>query len=147
MAYRDTWVECEQCEKQFVYRVEQQRQQEKQGVPVVPPELCSSCRQSTQRHREPQPQRERGAESRPQAAKAPASSDVLGYGPHEGVVKWYNSEKGYGFIAHSAGKEVFFHHTGIAPGESHEFPDGTRVTFVVEETERGPQAVEVERME
>jgi CspA family cold shock protein len=69
----------------------------------------------------------------------------LGPGPHEGRVKWYDHGKGYGFIAHPGGEEVFFHRTGIAPGEIPDFPDGTPVTYLVEQTTKGPQAVDVER--
>jgi CspA family cold shock protein len=72
---------------------------------------------------------------------------MVGHGPHEGSVKWFDREKGYGFISHPSGEEIFFHRTGVAPGEPMEFPDGTPVTFCVEETEKGPQAVDVERME
>jgi CspA family cold shock protein len=67
-------------------------------------------------------------------------------GPHEGSVKWYDGDKGYGFIVHSDGEEIFFHRTGIAPGEDPHFPDGTRVTYCIEQTDKGPQAVDVERM-
>ena len=89
----------------------------------------------------------RARSQKPRPEPQPKETTPLGYGPHEGNVKWYSNEKGYGFIIHPSGTEIFFHHTGIAPGERHEFPDGTRVTFLVEESERGPQAVEVERMD
>jgi CspA family cold shock protein len=62
-------------------------------------------------------------------------------------VKWYDSEKGYGFIVQQSGDEIFFHRTGIAPGERPRFPDGTRVTFLIEKTSKGPQAIDVARMD
>jgi len=62
-------------------------------------------------------------------------------------VKWYDTEKGYGFIVQHSGDEIFFHRTGIASGEQPFFPDGTRVTYLVEHTGRGPQAVDVARMD
>jgi CspA family cold shock protein len=62
-------------------------------------------------------------------------------------VKWYDGERGYGFIIHPSGEEIFFHRTGVAPGERPYFPDGTRVTYLIEETEKGPQAVDVARMD
>jgi CspA family cold shock protein len=71
----------------------------------------------------------------------------LGPGPHEGSVKWYDSEKGYGFIVHPDGTELFFHRTGVAPGETPDFPDGVQVTYCVEDSDKGPQAVDVERMD
>jgi len=70
----------------------------------------------------------------------------LDRGPHEGKVKWYDNDKGYGFIVHPNGEELFFHRTGIAPGETPNFPDDTMVTYCVEQTSKGPQAIEVERM-
>jgi len=71
---------------------------------------------------------------------------VLEPGPHDGTVKWYDTEKRYGFIIHPNGEEIFFHYSGIMPGEKPYFPDGTRVTYLVEQTEKGPQAVDVARM-
>jgi CspA family cold shock protein len=72
---------------------------------------------------------------------------ALGPGPHEGTVKWFDGEKGYGFLAHPDGTELFFHRSGIAPGEEINFPDGAPVTFLIEQSEKGPQAVDVARME
>jgi CspA family cold shock protein len=72
---------------------------------------------------------------------------VFGTGPREGSVKWYDQEKGYGFIVDSSGEELFFHRTGLAPGESPHFAEGTRVGYLVEQTDRGPQATDVERMD
>jgi CspA family cold shock protein len=139
-------ITCEECEKQFVFRVEEQRRMAARGEEVTPPDLCATCRGEEPRtHAAPPPQPKREApKPKPQPKAEP---EPLGAGPHEGEVKWYDPEKGYGFIAHPSGNEIFFHRTGIAPGEMNKFPDGTKVTFCVEETEKGPQAVEVERME
>jgi len=144
MAYRDTWATCEQCGKQFVFGVEEQRRQAEQGQEITPPRLCPQHRGEAAPRREERPERR----DRAQPAQRPVKdrSEPLGYGPHEGRVKWYSKEKGYGFIVHSGGEQVFFHHSGIKNlGE--EFPEDAPVTFLVEETEKGPQAVEVERMD
>jgi len=85
--------------------------------------------------------------SRPGAEQKPRTPVALGPGPHEGNVKWYDQDKGYGFIVHASGEEIFFHRTSIAPGETPFFPDGTRVTYLVEQTSRGSQAVDVARMD
>ena len=92
--------------------------------------------------RHPEPRRE--SQPRPAAEQKPRqpAPAPLGPGPHEGQVKWYDREKGYGFIVHPGGEELFFHRTGLALGEIPDFPDGTR-----EETEKGPQAADVERMD
>jgi CspA family cold shock protein len=146
MSYRDTWESCTSCGKQFVFRVEEQRRQGQRGQEVAPPELCPSCRGETREEHRPEPRRE----SRPEPTReSPKATDAaaLGPGPHEGSVKWFDLEKGYGFLMHPSGVELFFHRTGIVPGEVPDFPDGARVTFCIEHTEKGPQAVEVERME
>jgi CspA family cold shock protein len=145
MAYQDTWAICTQCGNQFIFRIEEQRRQAERGVEVTPPELCPSCRTSARATRRREPRRE--PTPRPSAEREPKTPAASGLGPHEGSVKWYDSEKGYGFIVQQSGDEIFFHRTGIAPGETPRFPDGTRVTFLVEQTSRGPQAVDVARMD
>ena len=145
MTYQDTWAICTQCGKQFVFRIEEQRRQAERGMEVTPPELCPSCRTSGRATRRPEPRRE--PTSRPSAEREPKTPAAHGPGPHEGSVKWYDSEKGYGFIVRQSGDEIFFHRTGIAPGETPRFPDGTRVTFLIEKTSKGPQAVDVARMD
>jgi CspA family cold shock protein len=62
-------------------------------------------------------------------------------------VKWFSREKGYGFLVHPGGQDIFFHRSSLAPGEVEHVTEGMRVSFLIEETERGPQAVEVERLE
>jgi CspA family cold shock protein len=141
MSYQDTWATCTQCGKQFIFRVEDQRRQARRGEEITPPEQCPSCQTPARRETRSQPRPKPAVE---QETRKPES---LGPGPHEGHVKWYDGEKGYGFIIHQGGEEVFFHRTGIAPGELPDFPDGTRVTYVIEQTEKGPQAIDVERMD
>ena len=144
MAYQDTWAICARCGKQFVFRIEEQRRQAERGEEIAPPELCVSCRalvRTERRQRFPRESTSRPGEQRPR------TSMEFGSGPHEGSVKWYDREKGYGFIIHRTGEEIFFHRTGIAPGEAPFFPEGTRVTYLVEQTSKGPQAVDVARMD
>jgi len=146
MAYRDTWAVCQQCGQRFIFRVEDQRQQAKQGKQITAPELCPACRAKARPRAERHPQPSIKPEPRPQTRREPKPSAVLEPGPHEGTVKWYDSEKRYGFIIHPSGEEIFFHRSGIAPGEEPHFPDGTRVTYLIEQTEKGPQAVDVARV-
>jgi CspA family cold shock protein len=147
MPYQDSWAVCTRCGQQFVFRIEDQRRQAKQGEEITPPELCPSCRGSSKAERRVEPRRE--SQSRPTAERGAQrpSPEAIGPGPYEGSVKWYDHEKGYGFIVHPGGEELFFHRTGVAPGETPDFPDGARVTYCVEQTEKGPQAVDVERMD
>ncbi|MGD1994933.1 MAG: cold shock domain-containing protein [Anaerolineae bacterium] len=145
MAYRDTWATCAQCEKQFIFRVEEQRRQAERGEDITAPELCPSCRTSARTASRPAPKSQ--PRSRPRAEQKPEAAAVLGPGPHEGSVKWYDGERGYGFIVQRSGEDIFFHRTGIAAGESPSFHSGTRVTYLIEHTEKGPQAVDVAPMD
>lgn len=62
-----------------------------------------------------------------------------------GTVKWFNAEKGYGFIQREAGKDVFVHHSEIEGEGYRELREGERVTFVVTQGQKGPQASQVRR--
>jgi CspA family cold shock protein len=145
MTYRDTQITCTACGKQFIFRIEEQRRQAQRGEEATPPELCPACRTQTRAERRPKPATK--SSPKPQAEQKPRTPTVLEPGPHEGSVKWYDGERGYGFIIHPSGEEIFFHRTGVAPGERPYFPDGARVTYLIEETEKGPQAVDVARMD
>jgi CspA family cold shock protein len=62
----------------------------------------------------------------------------------QGTVKWFSRVKGYGFIApEDEGKEIFVHFSGIEGEGYRNLEEGQRVTYVVEETPKGPQAVSV----
>lgn len=62
----------------------------------------------------------------------------------QGTVKWFSRVKGYGFIApEDGGKEIFVHFSGIEGEGYRNLEEGQRVTYVVEETPKGPQAVSV----
>lgn len=62
-----------------------------------------------------------------------------------GVVKWFNGDKGFGFIAPDEGgdKDAFVHITNINGGVR--IDEGDRVTFDIEDSARGPQAVNVSK--
>lgn len=145
MAYRDTLVTCANCGKEFIFRVEDQRRQAERGEEITPLDLCPACRPGSTVERRSEPERRPRPE--PRAEKKVDETVALGPGPHEGSVKWFDGDKGYGFIAHPDGPEIFFHRSGIAPGEGEDFPDGAPVTFLIEQTEKGPQAVDVARMD
>ena len=66
--------------------------------------------------------------------------------PPEGTLKWFNNEKGYGFISPDDGSEdVFVHHTGIAGGGFKSLDEGEKVTYEVVRGRRGVQARNVSR--
>ena len=62
----------------------------------------------------------------------------------EGTVKWFNAEKGYGFIQRDTGDDVFVHYSAIQGGGYRSLDEGSRVSFVVETGQKGLQATEVE---
>ena len=62
----------------------------------------------------------------------------------EGTVKWFNSEKGFGFIQRDSGDDVFVHYSAIQGGGYRSLDEGSRVTFVVQTGQKGLQAAEVE---
>ncbi|MCD6082830.1 cold-shock protein [Candidatus Aerophobetes bacterium] len=66
--------------------------------------------------------------------------------PEEGTVKWFDDRKGYGFIERSNGKDVFVHFSNIQTEGFKSLKEGEKVSFEVEETERGPQAVKVVKL-
>ncbi|MEC8993138.1 MAG: cold-shock protein [Candidatus Latescibacterota bacterium] len=58
-----------------------------------------------------------------------------------GVIKWYNSRKGYGFITRESGDDLFVHFTAL--GTSDEIREGQRVEFDISESGKGPMAQDV----
>ena len=61
----------------------------------------------------------------------------------DGIVKWFNERKGYGFIEQNEGPDVFVHHSGINATGFKSLNEGDRVTFDIEEGQKGPRAVNV----
>lgn len=60
-----------------------------------------------------------------------------------GTVKWFNSSKGYGFIQHEGGPDVFVHFSAIQMGGYKALNEGQKVEFSVEQGPKGPQAADV----
>ena len=63
----------------------------------------------------------------------------------QGTVKWFNADKGFGFITREDGNDVFVHFSAIQGDGFKTLDEGQSVTFDVEESDRGPQAVNVNK--
>ena len=64
----------------------------------------------------------------------------------QGTVKWFNAEKGFGFIEREGGDDVFVHFSAIQGEGFKSLEEGQKVTFEVEQGQRGPQASNVQKV-
>jgi CspA family cold shock protein len=64
----------------------------------------------------------------------------------QGLVKWFNAKKGYGFITRETGEDIFVHYSGIVGDGYRKLNEGEKVQFEIEETEKGPQATSVSKV-
>ena len=64
----------------------------------------------------------------------------------QGTVKWFNAEKGFGFITRDDGGDVFVHHTAIIGEGYRRLDEGQKVSFDVTEGKKGPQASNVTKL-
>lgn len=64
----------------------------------------------------------------------------------KGTVKWFNNQKGYGFICDEQGNDVFVHYSGISAEGFKSLEEGAAVEFDVVNGEKGPQATNVTKL-
>lgn len=64
----------------------------------------------------------------------------------KGTVKWFNNQKGYGFITPESGNDVFVHHSAIKSEGFKSLEEGQQVEFDVQQGPKGEQAVNVMKM-
>jgi CspA family cold shock protein len=115
MAYRDQSVSCKECGKQFIYRVEEQRQQDVMGLEIVAPEKCPECR---------------------------IEEDVTP-GLRPGLIKWYRDDKHFGFLTQADGSEIFFHRSAVDGNAAEILHENVAVWYEVTKTEKGLQAINI----
>ena len=80
------------------------------------------------------------------AIQAGSSRHILAKGEGvlaNGIVKWFSDKKGYGFIENEEGGDVFVHFSAITMSGFKTLAEGDRVTFEIEEGDRGPAAANV----
>lgn len=153
MNFRDRWEIDEETGKRFLFTVEMQRKLARAGLPIEPAfvgQLQSLSQESNSRA----PIREE-ADAAFRAAPKGTRSKISGpetiqidpqTGKYIGQVKWYNPQKGFGFILRGEGEEIFFHRSASV-GEKLDLPDGQWVLYDVEDTQKGPEATDVELYE
>ncbi len=114
--FADKLLHCEECGAAFIFTVEEQRRQTADTGTVEEPSLCPKCRGRT-------------------AQKTT--------GRLSGHIKWFSQRKGYGFITQDDGPDIFVHITGVEAEAQANLEKGQPVTFEIENTPQGPQAVRV----
>ncbi len=62
----------------------------------------------------------------------------------EGTVKWFNDQKGFGFITTNDGRDLFVHHSNIVSDGFRTLAEGAKVKFEVEQGNKGPCATQVQ---
>ncbi len=88
----------------------------------------------------------RQADTKPAPGASPVTTTGAGTRQH-GQVKWFNVSKGFGFITRDDGEEIFVHFRSIRGGGRRGLRDGQKVTFIVADSDKGPQAEDVEALD
>ena len=97
-------------------------------------------RRADKRRADQRPADKRRADKRPEKRKRNGKREA-------GQVKWFNASKGFGFITLESGDEVFVHFRSIRGEGRRSLRDGQRVALEVAQTEKGPQAEDVETLD
>ena len=94
------------------------------------------------------PAAKKAAKKAPKSAPAKSPSKNFDSADREeGEVKWFNVTKGFGFITRDNGEEIFVHFRSIRGEGRRSLRDGQRVSYVVSDSDKGPQAEDVEGLE
>ena len=151
MNYKDQWATDEDG-NQFVFTVEMQRRLEQAGLPIEPASLAD-LDFAVPSYSPPKTTTNHSHSESTSAAKDSASDEEFEMpdtiqidpqtGKYIGRMKWYNSQKGYGFIMRGGGEEIFFHKSNTVH-DPDQIQEGQWVLYDVEETRKGPEATDVE---
>ncbi len=143
----------------FVFTVEMQRRLSEAGLPVeaayldqleqaAPPpkqEPRSEPRQEQRQEQRQEPRQEQRSSREDVTEPESIQIDPM-TGKYIGRIKWYNARKGYGFILRGAGEEIFFHRSA-AVRDAEALAEGLWILYDVEETNKGPEATDIEPYE
>lgn len=92
--------------------------------------------------------RQADAKAAPGARPVATAATASGAGRRQhGTVKWFNVSKGFGFITRDDGEEIFVHFRSIRGGGRRGLRDGQKVSFIVADSDKGPQAEDVEALD
>ena len=133
---------------EFLFTVEMQRRLSQAGLPVEAAYLDQIKQKAPppkqEPSREPSQEPRREERSSREDVTEPASIQIDPMtGKYIGRIKWYNARKGYGFILRGAGEEIFFHRSA-AVKDAESLADGLWILYDVEETNKGPEATDIE---
>jgi len=151
MNYKDQWATDEDG-NQFVFTVEMQRQLEQAGLPIEPAsledlDLATPSPPSKTATNQSSSGSTSTAKEEDEAIEMPDTIQIDPQtGKYLGRMKWYNSQKGYGFIMRGGGEEIFFHKSNTTH-DPDQIQEGQWILYDVEETRKGPEATDVEPYE
>ena len=153
MNYKDQWATAADG-NQFIFTVEMQRQLEQAGLPIEPASLADLDHKAMSPSSRSTNYETRAANSRAVENESIEESltmpDTIQIDPQTGKyigrMKWYNTQKGYGFIMRGGGEEIFFHKSNTSD-DPDKIQEGQWVLYDVEETRKGPEATDVEPYE
>lgn len=150
MNFRDHYVTDEEGNR-VLFTVEMQRRLSQAGLPVELAYAGQIADKPLPSKKEPTKEVDQAPAKEKQSSREdvtePASIQIDPMtGKYIGRVKWYNARKGYGFILRGAGEEIFFHRSA-AVNESENFDEGMWILYDVEETNKGPEATDIEAYE
>jgi CspA family cold shock protein len=144
--FRDRW-ETDEEGKKFIFTVEMQRRLSQAGLPVEVTYIdqLGPLPETAREQQKPKAEKDsKPPEPKKDEIEEPESIQIDPMsGKYVGRVKWYNARKGYGFLLRGAGEEIFFHRSS-AIGDAEELKDGQWILYDVEETEKGPEATDIE---
>jgi CspA family cold shock protein len=85
-----------------------------------------------------------GATSASSSTSSKPAKRAAAKGSDEGIVKWFNASKGFGFITRDNGEDLFVHQRSLADSNRRSLRQGQRVSFKIVDSEKGPQAADVD---